>query len=345
MENISASSTLKNFFTSLIFTALSTVLYAQQIEQPALRVAFYNVENLFHPENDSTKNDEEFTPEGTRNWSFYRYHEKSNRMAKAILSIGEWEAPDIVGLAEVENKTVVEDLVNTEVLRKFDYEVVHYESPDRRGIDVALIFRKNRIDLIQSKPIRVNLSKDPQYKTRDMLYTSFLTHAGDTIHLLFCHWPSRYGGQAQSEPKRIAAAQTARKVVDSLFTANPHSNIVIAGDFNDEWNNLSLSQHLVPSTMEWQRLINLMESMPIEKGSHRYRGSWSYLDQILVSQNLMDAKGLDVHHQKAQVCEHEFLLEKDEKYPGKKPFRSFIGLKYHGGFSDHLPVYIDLITD
>ncbi len=325
----------------IFFTSALPSLVAQQ----SLRIAFYNVENLFDPENDSTKNDDEFTPEGMRNWSNYRYREKTNRMAKAILSIGDWEAPDVVGLAEVENRKVVDDLVSTEVLRKFNYEVVHYESPDRRGIDVAMVYRKDKLKLLYSAPIPVKMADDPNFATRDILYAKLLTTTADTIHVMYCHWPSRYGGQAQSEPKRIRAAQTVRFIADSIYTKNAEANIVIAGDFNDEWNNISISEYLIKEKEGKGKLLNLMASMPENEGSHRYRGVWSYLDQIIVSKSLMDNRAPDIQQKKAVVCKHPFLLEKDEKYPGQKPFRSFIGMKYHGGFSDHLPVYIDLILE
>lgn len=316
--------------------------WSQKLPEKGLRIAFYNVENLFDPEDDPDKNDEEFTPKGTRYWSDYRYREKSNRMAKAILSIGDWDAPDAVGLAEVENRKVVDDLVNSEVLRKFNYKVIHSESPDRRGIDVAMIYRVDRMKLLSSSAISVTMPDDPGFATRDILYAKMLLSSKDTFHLLYCHWPSRYGGQAQSEPKRIRAAQTVRKIVDSLFAINPSAQVAIAGDFNDEFGNISLKDHLVRPEGKTP-LINLMAQLPASEGSHRYRGVWSYLDQIIVSAALLDSMGLDIADQSAVVVRHPFLLEVDEKYPGLKPFRTFIGMRHHGGFSDHLPVYIDLI--
>ncbi len=343
MESISIRFFLTRTGLSFLLILFGSSLLSQSGAPGSIRVAFYNVENLFDPTNDSTKNDDEFTPEGMRNWSDYRYREKSNRMAKAILSIGEWEAPDVVGLAEVENRKVVVDLTQTEVLRKFNYEVVHYESPDRRGIDVAMIYRKDKLNLIYSKPIPVLMPEDPSFATRDVLYAKLVTTGKDTIHIMYCHWPSRYGGQAQSEPKRILAAQTVRGVTDSIFGFDKDAKIVIAGDFNDEWNNISLRNYLTNSTDSAFTLVNLMAQLPASQGSHRYRGVWSYLDQVIVSKSLMDGKDLDLYNLKAEICNHEFLLEKDEKYPGQKPFRSFIGMKYHGGFSDHLPIYIDLI--
>ena len=318
------------------------------LQSPAqsTRVAFYNLENLFYPKNDSLKNDDEFTPDGMRNWSFYRYHQKKQRMATAIISIGNWTAPAIVGLAEVENRKVVEDLIGTATLRKFDYGIVHYESPDRRGIDVAAIYRKDKIDVLHSRPIRVKLPGDPGYRTRDILYIKCRAQQ-DTLHLLYCHWPSRYGGQKASEPKRIAAALTVKQTTDSIIDSKSKAPVIIAGDLNDEWNNVSVLEHLnakPPGDSAMAvGLINLVAGKSANSGSHRYHGHWSYLDQIIVSGSLLNGDKPRISKSGAQTCRREFLLEKDEKYPGQKPFRSFIGMRYHGGFSDHLPVYVDIL--
>lgn len=322
----------------------SPCLFSQK--PPDYRVAFYNLENLFYPEDDSLKRDGDFTPEGKRNWSYYRYHEKSNHMAKAILSIGEWSAPALVGVAEIENRKVLEDLVQTEVLRKFGYEIIHYESPDRRGIDVGLLYRKNMFTPITTLPIPVSMLDEEGFATRDILYAKGLTPAQDTLHLFVCHWPSRYGGQARSEPKRIQAAIQLRYFTDSLQAYRPDASILVMGDFNDEYFNISLKDSLgaaVPERNTEARLFNLMATLPKVEGSHRYRGTWAYLDQVIVSSSLLDGQGMDIKAKKAHVTQHPFLLETDDRYPGKVPFRTFIGLKYNGGFSDHLPVYVDLM--
>ncbi|MGB0176857.1 MAG: endonuclease/exonuclease/phosphatase family protein [Owenweeksia sp.] len=314
-----------------------------------VRVAFYNLENLFDPSDDTLKNDEEFTPQGQRYWSNYRYREKSHRMAKAILSIGEWDAPDIVGVAEIENRKVLEDLVQSPVLAKFDYDIIHFESPDRRGIDVGMIYRRDRFTLIASRNIPVTTPEDPGFATRDILYASGTIFSGDTIHLFYCHWPSRYGGQQQSEPKRILAALTVKKITDSILNTDPLATIIVAGDFNDEWTNYSLKDVLearVPETNSKPKtLYNLMAAMDAAAGSHRYRGQWAYLDQVIVSNGLLNNSGVEAWEHRAFIVSHDFLLETDEKYPGSQPFRTFIGMKYHGGFSDHLPVYIDLYKE
>lgn len=331
-----------SLFITLFLLGIS--LHAQNNQTQ--RIAFYNLENLFHPDNDSLKNDGEFTPEGKRYWSFYRYNEKLNHMAKAILSIGEWQPPSIVGVAEVENRQTLNDLVSTEVLRKFNYGIVHFESPDRRGIDVGMLYRKDQFTPLVSKPIPVKMPSDSRFATRDILYCKGTFNSHDTIHLFFCHWPSRYGGQAQSEPKRIQAAATLKHITDSISQLPYSTYIVAAGDFNDEWSNISLLDTLAAKPLEDGKtndgLINLMATLPASQGSHRYRGTWSYLDQIIVSSSFFNQSTVSIRNHSAKVVDHEFLLTTDDRYPGYVPFRTFIGFKYQGGFSDHLPVYIDL---
>ena len=313
--------------------------------QETFRICYYNLENLFHPSEDSLTNDEEFTPEGGRHWSYYHYLRKINRMAKVMLSAGEWQAPAIIGMEEVECRQVVQDLLNSRVLNKFPYRLVHYESPDRRGIDVALIYRRDRFELIYSKPIAVKIPGQPGYRTRDMLYVKGLAGDEDTLHIFVCHWPSRYGGQAISEPKRLAASDILRGVVDSILAKNRNANIIIGGDFNDEASNKSLQRLTQPGLDKdsLSPLTNLMSKMEPGTGSHRHHGIWTYLDHIIVSKGLMNEDPPQISEFKAFVFKESFLLEEDEKYLGQKPYRHFLGYKYHGGFSDHLPVYVDVL--
>lgn len=330
----------------LVFVSSCPGLWAQ--DENYTRVAFYNLENIWHPSNDSLKRDDEFTPDGMRNWSFYRYHDKLNKMAKAIRSIGGWNPPDIIGFAEVENRQVLEDLRNTAVLRPLQYHIVHYESPDRRGIDVCAFYRKENMEMLHHHAQRVRLPGNPNYATRDILYLKALSQ-GDTLHLIYCHWPSRYGGQKISEPKRIAAARTVRRITDSIKRREPAAALIIMGDLNDEWNNISIMDTLAakPTVAEAEQngsqLLNLMATLDESIGTHRYRGRWGYLDQIIVSTAMLGEAKPHLSKLGAVVVRHPFLLEQDEKYPGQKPFRSFIGMRYNGGFSDHLPVYIDVL--
>lgn len=328
---------------------ISFTLSAQEFHsnRNGMRLAFYNLENLFDTENDSLKRDDDFTPKGKYNWSEYRYQEKSNRMAKVMLAIGGWEPPEIIGVCEIENRKVLDDLVQGRVLKKFGYDIVHYESDDWRGIDVALLYRNESFTPIYSYNYKVKLASKPNFKTRDVLYVKGYLKGLDTIHIMVNHWPSRYGGQAKSEPNRIAAALTVRHIVDSIQGHQAEANVIVMGDLNDEWDNISVKDSLAArriSESKGNDLVNLMASLDPNQGSHRYRGNWSYLDQIIVSKSLLDSQSTDVDQQSAFVFREKFLLEEDNRYPGLMPFRMFLGLRYNFGFSDHLPVYIDLVN-
>jgi predicted extracellular nuclease len=312
--------------------------------EEGLRVGFYNLENLFNTVNDTMVRDGEFTPTGMKNWNEYRYNQKSNQMAQAIFAMGGWEFPAIVGLCELENKGVIEDLIQRDVIKKAEYQIVHYESIDRRGIDVALIYRPSKFEVLFSKPYRIKLDGDSDFRTRDVLYVKGVALSKDTLHLFVNHWPSRYGGQLESEPKRMAAAQTVRSVVDSIYKTQPRAHIIIMGDLNDHPENKSISDVLQAGTYgeEERDLVNLMTGEMNYVGSHRYRGEWSFLDHIIVSPSLLDQSGLDVIGSRAWVTDSPLLLTDDNRYPGKIPFRTYGGPTFLGGFSDHLPVFIDL---
>lgn len=317
-----------------------------------LRFVFYNVENYFDAENDSLTNDEEFTPEGTRHWTFTKYKQKQKKIYQVLAAAGGWELPDIVGFCEIENRKVMEDLINSTPLKYYNYGLVHKESPDRRGIDVALIYRTGKLKLIQEDFIRVVFPFDTAAKTRDILYASLRTLNDDTLHIFINHWPSRMGGQAESDARRQVVAGILRQRVDSLFTINPAANIVISGDFNDEPDNNSIIQMLGTQTNFDQpqnsELYNLSWHLKTVKGkgSYKYQGAWGLIDQIIVSGALL-SKSNPVYTQvdKAGIFDADFLSETDEQYIGVKPFRTFVGFRFHGGFSDHYPVFLDFLDN
>lgn len=257
--------------------------------------------------------------------------------------------PEIVGLCEVENRKVLDDLVSKTPLSRVGYEIVHYESPDRRGIDVALLFRPDKLELISSKPIPIHFRGEPNRKTRDILYVKGLTQHDDTLHVFINHWPSRWGGQLETEPLRMFVASVLRHQVDSIFAVDSTANLIITGDLNDEPEDKSVSETLNAeksfSNITKEQIYNLSFYLKDEKqmGSHKHQGEWGMLDQIIVSGALLDKQssfytGLDHTH----VFNEGFLLEDDRTYLGKKPFRTYIGFSFNDGFSDHLPVYIDL---
>lgn len=315
------------------FAVLFLFILSLANAQMAERFVFYNVENAFHPAWDSLNPDREFSKAGTKDWDSTKYYHKLNQIAKVILSLSQenYETPALIGLAEVECRQVLADLIRRPSLKKLDYQFVHYESPDRRGIDVALIYRKSKLKLIESKALPYSFPQDSSYRSRDMLYAKFYHQDLDTLNFLINHWPSRYGGKEKSEPRRLAAAKNAFEFLGAL----PFDNLIVMGDFNDEPQDSSIK--FLGNRL---KVENLMLKLETSMGSHRYKGDWAYLDQILFrsTQN----KGKELVIDTAAVHQVEFLLEPDMRFPGNKPFRSFKGSFYQGGFSDHLPVYVDI---
>ena len=274
----------------------------------------YNVENLFHPAHDSLKNDYEWTAEGNRHWSYKRYHQKTENIARVLTNIGEWDGVDVVGLQEVENAAVVKRLCYT--MRRNEYDFVHYESPDQRGIDVALIYKKARIDTLSTRAIRI---QHPQLYTRDILYVCARVDKKDTIHFFVCHFPSQRGGKAESEWKRNIARAVLQNAVDSELTIHKDANIIVMGDMNSD--DLTF-KGLVDKRMEGE-------------GTHKYQGKWTFLDHFYVSPAIDS-----LSH--ARVYDAEWIQEPDEKYMGLQPKRTYNGFRYQDGYSDHLPIQLIL---
>jgi len=313
------------------------------------RIMFYNVENLFDTYDDTLKNDEEFLPEGDRFWSYKRYKQKLHNLYKVIIAVGEWEPPDLVGLCEIENRFTLDQLIRKTPLQRFNYQFIHKESPDERGIDVALLYRKDCFQPLTYKAIEINFPDNPDYKTRDILYVKGIAINFDTIHVFINHFPSRWGGQVNSESSRMIVAEILRRQVDSILMINTKSNIVITGDFNDQPEDKSLSSGLNAQTqyetIQAESLYNLSYYLSSEKGqgSYKHEGTWQMLDQFIVSGALLNrANKLYTSIDDVHIFDADFLLETDEKYAGKKPFRTYFGYKFNGGYSDHLPVFIDV---
>jgi hypothetical protein len=313
---------------------------------PNYRIMFYNVENLFDLHDDTATSDEAFTPSGDMHWTENRYYHKINNMGKVILAVGGWNPPDIIGLGEIENQKVLDDLIHSSLLSKFPYGLVHYDSPDRRGIDVGLIYNRETVRMIDSKSIKVTF-KD--LKTRDILYFKALLH-GDTCHFFVNHWPSRYTGQLETEKERMAVAGLLRHHCDSLFQGNNWARIIIMGDFNDDPDDVSISGTLsatlnaevsVPDDLY---NLSVKPDTGIIRGTLKYEGRWNLFDQIIVSgAMLLNENGVAVKKNSFAILHNMFLLEPDRKFNGYKPLRTYSGFKYRGGFSDHLPVYVDLM--
>lgn len=320
-----------------------------QIDTLYCKVAFYNVENLFDPANDSLKNDDTFTPEGFNGWTYKRYYRKIGNIGKVILAMGAGNPPGIVGLAEIENAKTLKDLCYNSPLKNYRYRFIHYDSPDNRGIDVALLYRPDQVEILHSEPLPVVFPFEPSSQNRDILYVVAVIHQYDTLHLFVNHWTSRYGGYAPTIPKRNYYAEVVRKKYDSIWHENHAPNIIIMGDFNDYPDDESMQIYLqaqrITKDVNPQKLYNLMASFSsLENiGSHKYEEFWGCLDQLIVSGNLLqDNNPLQVLNRKAVIFKANFMMEPDKRYGGEKPFRTYLGPRYFGGYADHLPVYLSL---
>ena len=317
-----------SFMLKVALLAFCICLPFHSEAQEPFRVMFWNVENLFNPQDEPGKSDEDFLPDATRNWTFFRYRDKLKKLAKAIVASGGEQVPDLVGLCEVENDSCLYDLTRRSLLREADYRYVMTDSPDERGIDVALLYQRGTFKLISHQSIRIpseTIKRDP---TRDILHVTGQILSGELVDVFVCHFPSRSEGKAKSEPYRLLAARTLRHAVDSLMEVRHHPYLIIMGDFNDYPTDKSMKQVLCGKG----DLQNLMQCMT--SGTYRYRGEWGIFDQFLVSGQVPVAG--------AQILRHPFLLEEDENYGGDKPFRTFNGMRYNGGYSDHLPIAVDL---
>ena len=307
------------------------------------KVMFYNVENYFDTKDDPDKNDNDFLPEGKKHWTYNKMEEKRNSIAKVITAVGEGTPVAIVGMCEVENDYVLTSLVKYSPLKNYGYKFIHYESADKRGIDTALLYDPEQFIPISSKPLRKEF-KDGKL-TRDVLYVSGKTSFGDTLHVFVCHAPSRIGGKNKSEHYRVAVMSMVREHTDSIMSINPNANIIIMGDFNDSPIDKSISIALgakpLAEPYETKSLYNMFHQFMSNPffGTHKYQSEWSILDQIIVSGNLLNSGRL--HQENAYIFRAEFLLEEDKKNMSVRPKRTYNGLKYQGGYSDHLPVVVE----
>lgn len=328
--------------------ALSVSAYEgnPQVNGDGIRVMFYNVENLFHPTDDPEKSDEEFTKEGTRYWTYRRYNEKLANIGKTVIALGEWEPPAIIGLCEVENLQCLEDLVFSSPLKKWNYKIVHEESRDNRGIDVAFIYRSDFITEVSHQAIQLNFPGDTR-ASRDILYFKGATE-NDTVHFFVNHWPSRYGGQMATEGKRNFAAKVLRETIDSIRNDNPNAKVLAMGDFNDHPDDASMKTILgakkAATGLDKMDLINMIWQYEDKgMGTHKYQHEWGVLDQFVITQVMLtDTNRIHTNMGAAKIFLKDFLMENEKDGVGKTPNRTYIGFQFHGGYSDHLPIYVDL---
>ena len=291
-------------------------------EKSSLRIVSYNVENLFDTKHDTLKNDSSFLPEGMHHWTYRRYQTKIDRIAQVLVNIGGWESVPLVGLCEVENARCLRNLCYK--LRRFHYKYVHYDSPDERGVDVALLYDSTRVSILNRRALSPSLDGDA---TRDILYVSALYEQRDTVHVMMCHLPSQLGGASNTDWKRQRAKSLIQSQIDSIFLFQPSANIVVMGDMNTS------------AQDDLTGMVNLM--IPIQKmgqGTHKYQGIWTCLDQFYVSQSIATKAT-------TTIFSPWWLLEEDTKYLDYKPHRTYIGFRYNDGYSDHLPIVLHLRLD
>ena len=346
--------TLKPLF--LLLFLCSFQLFSQEKQHyKILTVAFYNLENLFDTEDDPLTFDEDRTPEGKDHWTEAIYKDKLRKMAYSISRIGKEQAqnsPVLVGLCELENLRVLEDLVREPVLQASNYGIIHYDSPDSRGIDVALLYQPQYFVPKHSVSHELVLfdshSPEKRVHTRDPLVVSGFLE-GEEIHLIVNHWPSRSGGVSASSYKREQAALLNKKIVDSLQAQDPYARIIVMGDFNDDPGSRSIQEILKPKTetdsLPLKSLYNPMAALHRKGiGSLAYRDSWNLFDQIMLTQPFLEKNFSTYQFYKANIFNENFLVTPEGQYKGY-PFRSFGFGGYTGGYSDHFPVYIFLIKE
>lgn len=306
-------------------------------------LAFYNQENLFDTIDDPRKNDNEFLPTAKKEWNTEKYRNKLNNMARVIASLNNGKGPDVLGMCEVENEAVLQDLTQTEALKAMNYGIVHFESPDERSIDNAVLYRKDIFTLTASAPYRITFTDFPNSKTRDIVMAKLTDNKKQSLIVLVNHFPSRLGGQQESEPKRITAALLLKHIIDSVAKADPKTPVFAIGDFNDEPTDRSLDSVLQAKDNTKSGLYNAMYSLKLKgEGTHMYQKHWTMLDQIIMTNNAVSCTSPFCYvSNSATIYKQDWMLETDEKYKGA-PLRTFAGNKYLNGYSDHLPVYIIL---
>ena len=322
---------------------------AVRAQTGSYRIAFWNVENLFDARHDTLRNDLDFTPYGSQHWNSRKLQHKCNQIYKAIVAMG-WDSlshsekylPALVGLAEVENASVLRELCRGTPLRKTGYDFVHYESPDERGIDVALLYRPDLLRIAGARAIRVSDSAGG-FLTRDLLSVLVITNGGDTLALFVCHLPSKRGGSL-AEAHRHRIATLLRHEMDSMRLLHPQAIVLTIGDFNAAPTEPAITKGLGIAPSDSIPYRNLLGWLPRHMGTYNYQGIWTCIDQAFVSRNALDGSlALQVRDGRGQVFRHVWLLEADPVHLTDKPRRTYAGPRYMGGPSDHLPIYLTLV--
>lgn len=337
----------KSLLLLLVVITLVFAGFKNQRDVYTTCIGFYNLENLFDTLDTENVNDSEFTPDGDKKWNTAKYNEKLSHMADVISQLGVEMNPKglaVLGVCEVENKSVLEDLVKQKEIADRNYQIVHYDSPDHRGIDVGLLYNPSLFTVTNSKSYTLHMPDIEDYATRDQLLVSGEID-GEKLHIIVCHWPSRRGGEKKSRPLRVAAAELAKSIIDSLQNEDPNAQVMLMGDLNDDPVNASLQKGLKAvgdkSMVGEKGLYNSMYDMYKKgNGTLAYRDNWNLFDQIVISKGLLKEEGYYFYASK--VFNKPFLKNPEGSFKGY-PYRTFVGSSYQGGYSDHFPVYAVLV--
>ena len=343
-------------FFSLVATMLSFSTWAQSNDSQdkrymVLGVAFYNLENLFDTINNNGKYDLEFSPEGAKKWDSEKYHAKLNNMAQAIASLATEVTPlgpAIIGVSEIENRSVLDDLVKNEQIKEWQLQVIHHDSPDRRGIDVGLLYNPYYFEPLHVTNHTLVIDGDSTFRTRDQMCVTGLL-SGETVSVIVNHWPSRLGGEQRSSHLREAAAALSKHIADSVWNVDPNQAVIIMGDLNDDPFNKSCSK-ILGAKKERKKVDEHGFFNPFWKtldkgiGSLAYRGVWNLFDQIIISGNTLGGEQTGLNYLSHRVHNKDFLTQQDGKYSGY-PLRTFSGVKFLNGYSDHYPTIVYFLKE
>jgi endonuclease/exonuclease/phosphatase family metal-dependent hydrolase len=344
---------MKKIYLLFIAISISNITCAQQ-KNDTLFVAHWNVENLFDTLDDPKTEDEEFLPSSEKEWNIERLDKKMYNLSRLIRSMNSDNGPDLLGVCEVEHQFLLDTMI-TKHLSDKSYKTAYLESLDGRGIDNGIIFNSKKFSLLDIKGHRVDIGGG--YDTRYILEGIFLFEKKDTIYFFVNHWPSRRGGEDESEPKRISAAKTLRSVVDAILSKNSKSNIIIVGDFNDEPTNMSITESLKAQPFFCDSLDheNLREDFGTDlfnlsykawfdgSGSYKYKDDFNMLDQIIISKELLLGEKIKYTCNSFEVYKPYLMVTRTGKFQGA-PFPTYGGTRYLGGYSDHFPVTAKFIV-
>ena len=339
---------MKKLLLSLCLIGAMLVAFAQK----PYKVVFYNLENLFDTINDPNKNDEEYLPEGARKWTTYRYNQKLANMSRVLFDIAAEDRnfPAVIGVSEIENRLVLEDLLATQKLERTNYRIVHYDSPDRRGVDCAFFYRPDQFKLEGSEAHKISFPGQPNFLTRDLV-AMWGKIEGEPFYFIVSHWPSRLGGKDRSQHSRDFVAAKCKHICDSVRTANPATKVVIMGDFNDDATDKSVTDVLGAKgnlkKLEKNDMYNPFYAMlKAGYGTLAYRDAWNLFDNIVMSENLATGSTGALKVQKKEGAKfygnifiRPYMVQQEGQYKNY-PLRSFVGSNFQNGYSDHFPAYI-----